>query len=119
MARGGYREGAGRKPGQTTKLNEEARKAAAEGGIMPLDYLLALLRDEENDKALRFDAAVAAAPYVHAKLSSVEQKHTGEIGMRGDPVDRPPRETREEWLERRKRELGTAALLGAPAGSAE
>lgn len=86
---------------------------------MPLDYLLSVLRNEQNDTKTRFDAAVAAAPYVHAKLSSVEQKHSGEIGMKGDPVDRPPRETREEWLERRKRELGSAAILGAPAGSAE
>jgi hypothetical protein len=100
-------------------LNEEARKAAAEGGIMPLDYLLTLLRDTDTDKKTRFDAAVAAAPYVHAKLSSVEQKHSGEIGMKGDPVDRPPRETREEWLDRRKRELGAAALMGTPAGAAE
>ena len=71
MARGGYREGAGRKPGQTTKLNEQARKAAAEGGIMPLDYLLALLRDEGNDKAIRFDAAVAAAELVAVSAAAV------------------------------------------------
>lgn len=119
MPRGGARTGAGRKPGQSTKLNEEARRAAAEGGIMPLDYLLTILRNEGNDTKTRFDAAVAAAPYVHAKLSSVEQKHSGEIGMKGDPVDRPPRETREEWLERRKRELGAAALMVPAAGAAE
>lgn len=78
MARGGTREGAGRKPGATTRMNEEARKAAAEGGIMPLDYMLTILRDEDQEAAIRMDAAKAAAPYVHAKLANVE--HTGKDG---------------------------------------
>lgn len=78
MARGGVREGAGRKPGATTKMNEKARAAAAEGGIMPLDYMLQILRDDTLETAERMDAAKAAAPYVHAKLASVE--HTGKDG---------------------------------------
>lgn len=72
MAHGGPRPGAGRKPGAATKLNEAARKQAAEGGLMPLDYMLEILRDEEADKASRMDAAKAAAPYVHARLAAVE-----------------------------------------------
>lgn len=72
MAHGGKRDGAGRKPGASTRMNEEARKQAAEGGLMPLDYMLSILRDEEQDDAARMDAAKAAAPYVHAKLASVE-----------------------------------------------
>ena len=59
-------------------MNEEARKAAAEGGILPLDYMLKILRDENQDAAIRMDAAKAAAPYVHAKLASVE--HSGKDG---------------------------------------
>jgi hypothetical protein len=39
---------------------------------MPLDFLLATMRDEGNDFATRLNAAKAAAPYVHAKLASVE-----------------------------------------------
>lgn len=79
MGHGGAREGAGRKPGAATKLNEEARKAAAAGGIMPLDYMLALLRNEALPQAERFEAAKAAAPYVHAKLANVDvnAKHEG------------------------------------------
>lgn len=73
MAHGGPRQGAGRKPGASTKINEEARKAAAEGGLMPLDYLLAIMRDDMQSQPDRVDAAKAAAPYVHAKLSTVEQ----------------------------------------------
>jgi hypothetical protein len=72
MAHGGPRNGAGRKPGTATKLNEAARKQAAEGGLMPLDYMLSLLRDEELDRDARMDAAKAAAPYVHARLAAVE-----------------------------------------------
>ena len=50
---------------------------------MPLDYMLQILRDEDRDTAERMDAAKAAAPYVHAKLASVEHtgKDGGEIGI--------------------------------------
>jgi hypothetical protein len=59
-------------------MNQEARQKAAEGGIMPLDYMLSVLRDETAEATARMDAAKAAAPYVHAKLASVE--HKGEDG---------------------------------------
>jgi len=77
MSHGGARSGAGRKPGVSTRMNEEARKKAAEGGLMPLDYMLAILRDEDLPQESRMDAAKAAAPYVHAKLASVEHKGDG------------------------------------------
>ena len=75
MAHGGSRAGAGRKPGAATKLNQSARQQALEGGISPLDYMLGLLRNEDNSTEDRFEAAKAAAPYVHARLASVEAKH--------------------------------------------
>lgn len=91
MAHGGARPGAGRKPGQTTKLNEDARQKALEGGISPLEYMLGQLRDETNSKDVRMDAAKAAAPYVHARLAAVE--HSGEMRMRHedalDELDEP------------------------------
>ena len=74
MSHGGARPNAGRKPGQSTKLDQEAREQALEGGISPLDYMLTILRDETKSEADRFEAAKAAAPYVHAKLASVESK---------------------------------------------
>lgn len=77
MPSGGAREGAGRKKGAATRMNEEARAKAAEGGLMPLDYMLSILRDEDMPADARMDAAKAAAPYVHAKLASVE--HTGAL----------------------------------------
>lgn len=77
MAHGGARQNAGRKPGASTRMNEKARQKAAEGGLMPLEYMLAVLRDETNPAEDRMDAAKAAAPYVHAKLASVEHKGDG------------------------------------------
>ncbi len=71
MSRGGARPGAGRKKGQATRLNEEARKAALAGGTSPLEFLLAAMRDDEREFSVRLDAAKAAAPYVHARLASV------------------------------------------------
>jgi len=53
-------------------MNEKARQAAAEGGLMPLEFMLSVLRDETAGREDRMDAAKAAAPYVHAKLASVE-----------------------------------------------
>jgi hypothetical protein len=43
-----------------------------EGGIMPLDYLLGIMRNEDQDARWRLDTAKAAAPYCHARLSSTE-----------------------------------------------
>lgn len=41
---------------------------------MPLDYLLTIMRDIDKPQDERVDAAKAAAPYVHAKLSNVDMK---------------------------------------------
>jgi hypothetical protein len=35
------------------------------------------MRDESNSAAIRLDAAQSAAPYVHARLASIE--HSGEV----------------------------------------
>ena len=53
-------------------MNEEARAAAAEGGITPLDYMLEILRDTGKPEDVRFEAAKAAAPYMHARLSTTD-----------------------------------------------
>ena len=80
MARGGARRGAGRKPGASTRLNEAAREQALASGISPLGYMLELLRNVDLPRADRFEAAKAAAPYVHARLAAVE--HSGSIGVK-------------------------------------
>ena len=74
MARGGKRDGAGRKPGAINKATQETRKAVKESGLTPLEYLLSVMRDLKAEQSDRVDAANKAAPYVHAKLTSVDLK---------------------------------------------
>ena len=69
---GGARKGAGRPKGSVSRLDSEARLRAFEGGLLPLEYLLGIMRDEAQDFERRIDAAKAAAPYVHARLQAVQ-----------------------------------------------
>lgn len=71
---GGARSGAGRKPGTINKATKKAIEKAEAGGIMPLDFMLEIMRDETAAREERLDMAKAAAPYVHAKLASIEAK---------------------------------------------
>ena len=47
---------------------------------MPLDFMLTMLRDEDLTREQRFEAAKAAAPYVHAKLANVEANVNADVG---------------------------------------
>ena len=76
MASGGSRPGAGRPPGAINKLAREAAEKAAATGVMPLDYLLGIMRDVGADEAKRIDCAKAAAPYVHPKLANIDLSAT-------------------------------------------
>lgn len=76
--RGGKRAGAGRKPGAATKRTREIADAAASAGEMPLEYMLRVMRDPAADYDRRDKMAVAAAPFVHARLAAIE--HTGAEG---------------------------------------
>jgi len=78
MASGGARSGAGRKANSVNRLTKESVEQAKAGGLMPLDYMLSLLRDEGKDLSIRLDAAKSAAPYVHPKLAQIA--HTGPNG---------------------------------------
>lgn len=88
-ARGGARQGAGRKAGSTTKKTREiAERAMADGDLTPLEYMLKVMRTEPSPEMeprelmaafmLRFEAAKAAAPYMHPRLAAIE--HTGPNG---------------------------------------
>lgn len=72
--RGGQRTGAGRKPGAINRATAAAREMAEATGVTPLEFMLQIMRDTEAPRAERLDMAKAAAPYVHARLSSVEAK---------------------------------------------
>ncbi|MDB5584300.1 MAG: hypothetical protein JWR80_9476 [Bradyrhizobium sp.] len=79
MARGGAREGAGRKKGGHNRITEEAIEQARSDGVMPLDYMLSIMRDVKADESKRIDCAKAAAPYLHPKLSQVEAKIDSDV----------------------------------------
>lgn len=85
--RGGKRPGSGRKKGSATKKTREIADRAAEEGITPLEYMLNVMRQDSAHEdprieiareAMRFEAAKAAAPYMHPRLAAVE--HTGADG---------------------------------------
>ncbi len=77
MARGGKRDGAGRPSGAVTKRTRAVAEKASKAGLTPLEYMLDVLRDEDADPKDRMWAAEKAAPYVHAKLASVEHSGPG------------------------------------------
>lgn len=69
---GGARPGAGRKPGAVNKRTAEMIEEAISGGVLPLTYMLSIMRNQKEDPDMRFEAAKAAAPYLHSKLASIE-----------------------------------------------
>lgn len=81
MTRGGKREGAGRKPGVPNKVTAETAEKIKASGLTPLDYMLSILRDESADIKDRMWAAEKAAPFVHAKLASLEHKSDVDVPL--------------------------------------
>ena len=95
MGHGGKRAGAGRKPGSKARLDEKIRNEAAASGILPLEYMLGVMRDEHQDRQRRDDMAKAAAPYIHARLTSAEVKTESTVRYVSDlPATSP---TIEDW----------------------
>jgi hypothetical protein len=77
---GGARKGAGRKPSTLTiRTREIAEKAIKGGETTPLEYMLQVMRDDGESGLMRFEAAKAAAPYIHPRLNAIE--HTGTMHM--------------------------------------
>jgi hypothetical protein len=72
MGQGGSRPGAGRPKGSANKRTREIQARIEASGLSPLDYMLGVMSDQSADPAMRLDAAKAAAPYVHARLSATE-----------------------------------------------
>ena len=71
----------GRKKGtlnKTTKKRRALTEKLVKGGDTPLEVILAMMRGKRDFDANLLAAAVAAAPYVHPKLSAIE--HTGDVG---------------------------------------
>lgn len=97
-ANGGRRPGAGRKKGVPNKRTAELQARVEAEGITPLEFMLNVMRTEPgviNDarlladhQAMRFEAAKAAAPYIHARLAAVEHTAPDGIDLRVTKVER-------------------------------
>jgi hypothetical protein len=74
----------GRQRGAVDKIKREAILAAQ--GITPLDYMLDIVRNEQEDKTVRLDAAKAAAPYVHARLQTTTLAGDPEKPLKVDSI---------------------------------
>jgi len=72
--KGGKRPGAGRPKGAISKSTRAIVEGAKSAGMLPLDYMLAVMRDREAETGRRDDMAKAAAPYLHPRLASTEVK---------------------------------------------
>jgi len=89
MARGGARPNSGPKPDSVRLKNREIAKAAIESGkqtplevmLEAMEYAMSQVRKTENalEKKIFYEAAHAhakdAAPYIHAKLATMEIKN--------------------------------------------
>ncbi|TJY59423.1 hypothetical protein E4T66_13615 [Sinimarinibacterium sp. CAU 1509] len=62
----------GRQKGAANKRTREIADKAAASGLLPLEYLLTVMRDEAQEQSIRLDAAKAAAPYIHPRLQATE-----------------------------------------------
>jgi hypothetical protein len=85
----------GRQKGTRNRATAEARAAAEATGILPLDYMLSVMRDPGTDNKRRDAMAIAAAPYLHSKLSSVDAtltdtKEKPKVSVNISFVDPPP-----------------------------
>jgi hypothetical protein len=68
------RKTGGRQKGTRNRATEEARAAAAASGALPLDYMLGIMRDPAADNKRRDAMAMAAAPYLHPRLTAIDAK---------------------------------------------
>ena len=68
------RKTGGRRKGTPNRATAAKAAEIASSGLTPLDYMLAIMRDDNALPERRDWAAEKAAPYVHPRLASVEQK---------------------------------------------
>jgi hypothetical protein len=87
-------------------------------GITPLEVMIETMRWHYAEGRRDQASAVAekAAPYMHPRLTAIA--HSGGMSITHRPVDAPPKESREEWLARRRREQLAAGSVGGPGGPA-
>lgn len=69
--------GSGRKKGTPNKASAKREAKLAKSGLMPLDYMLKVLREKSSTEEQKAWAAIAAAPYCHPKLAAIFKSGPG------------------------------------------
>jgi hypothetical protein len=69
----------GRPRGSRNKRTQALLEAAQSGGELPLDYMLRVMRDPNTPSKRRDEMAKAAAPFLHARLASIEQHGSADM----------------------------------------
>lgn len=68
----------GRPPGRFNKISQADIERHRQEGMLPVDFMLRVMRDKSLPKAARLDAAAKAAPYIHPKLAQITVIPEGE-----------------------------------------
>ena len=63
----------GRPKGSGNKFTKDISEIL-EDNQSPLEYMLSVMNNTDNDQRERLDAAKAAAPYIHARIAHIEVK---------------------------------------------
>jgi hypothetical protein len=104
------RKTGGRQKGTPNKATVEIIDKLAAAGCDPILGMARLAMDESNNPELRGRMFAELAQYVAPKRKAVE--HSGNDGspqaLTISWVDRPERQTREEWIAKREAELALA-----------
>ena len=87
MARGGARPGSGRPKGQRNRPKIHQVVVPDSSGILPIEWMLAVLRDPEAEQSRRDMMAREAAPYVHARLSAAMVSSHSNVNSRNDDTN--------------------------------
>ena len=84
MPSGGARPNSGRKKGEPNKRHQITAAQIGHDEYLPIEYILALMRDEEAEPSRRDKMAELAAPYCHARLNAVTTTNVGGSSTSGD-----------------------------------
>lgn len=77
---GGRKDGQKRLNRSTLLTVEQRRELAQRAGITPLQFLMSVMLDDNEEMSLRLEAAKTAAPYFHRKQPvDVHASHSGSV----------------------------------------